>query len=135
MEPCDQNDKVKDPGGIKENLATTRKECLEFVWPILLLRSCLERGWFIVRTDHDVLEWLLTMTEDTGMLSRWGLRVLEPYLDVIHLAGVKYGAADVPSGLIADGGDTNTLEDEIFVMTIFAKVKIQNGSSDVYSNN
>lgn len=73
----------------EKKLATTSKEYLAVVWDVLLPRSHLERSRSIVRTNHEALKWLLTMTETTGKLALWRLHILEFDFDVIHRAGVN----------------------------------------------
>jgi len=61
----------------QRNYSTTEKECLSVFWAISLLRPYLEGKHFIVRTDHDSLTWILSITPSEGRLARWRLRLAE----------------------------------------------------------
>lgn len=54
-----------------KRLATTYKDCLAVLWAILPLRPYLEQSRYTVRTDHQALKQLLTMTEAYDKLDRW----------------------------------------------------------------
>lgn len=64
---------------------------------------------------------LLSMTDATGELARWRLRLFEFEFDAVHRTGVKYKAADALSLFETVGGDTKRLENNFPVMIIFAQ--------------
>lgn len=97
---------------------TTHRACLAVVWAILLLTLYLEYSKFIIRTDDEVLPWILNMTDATGGLARWQLRLSEFYFDNIHRAGIKHQAADVLSLLHTTGTDESLLEDDVQAITV-----------------
>lgn len=72
---------------VKTN-GTTQRECLAKICSTFLLRSYLEVGRFIIRTDHDSLGWMLIVTDESRRLAQWRLRLLEFAFDVVHRAGV-----------------------------------------------
>lgn len=49
------------------------RECLPVVWALLVLQSFLEGYWFTRRTDHDVMKWILNITDPRRELMRWPL--------------------------------------------------------------
>lgn len=100
------------------------------MWAILLLRSYLKRSQFTVRTDHEALNWLLTVTEATGTLAGWRPRLLDLDLGVVHHAGTEQQEADNLSRLRTGGGDIAILEDEIAVMAIFDHGQTQKENSE-----
>lgn len=92
---------------------TTHRECLAVIWAVLILRSYLKGSRFTIRTDHQALRWILNMSDATGKMEIWRLRLSELELDVVHRAGVKHQAAEALSRLPFSGDDETTIEDEI----------------------
>ena len=62
---------------IERNYSGTERECFAVVWALRTLRPYVEGTNFTVRTDHDALQWLMSLTESSGRLSRWRLRLVE----------------------------------------------------------
>lgn len=62
---------------------------------MLLLRLYPEEDRFTVRTYHKTLKWLLKMSDPSGKLAQWLLRLSELKLNILHRAGVKNLAAVV----------------------------------------
>ena len=57
--------------------SATERECFAVLWAVPTLRPYVEDTKFNVRTDHDVLRWLMSLTESSGRLTRWRLRLAE----------------------------------------------------------
>ena len=68
----------------EKNYSTTEKECLAIVWAVLMLRPYLEGSKFTLRTDHDSLRWIMNLSDASGRLQRWRLRLSEYEYDVVH---------------------------------------------------
>ena len=92
---------------------TTQRECLAVVWAIFTLRPYLEMKQFTLRTDHDSLRWILNLSDATGRLARWRLRLADYDYTVEHRRGIVHQAADALSRLPSDGMDETPLDDEI----------------------
>lgn len=75
----------------------TEKECLAVVWAIGKLRHYIYRKKFYVITDHAALKWLMNIKDPNGRLSRWGLKLQELEMEVIHRAGALHRDADAMS--------------------------------------
>lgn len=74
---------------------TQEKEALAIVWGCNKFRSYLLGAPFIIRSDHQSLQWL--MKSEKGRLARWALSMSEFDYKIIHRAGVKNVNADVAS--------------------------------------
>lgn len=61
---------------------TTNSECLLVVWALLMLRPYLEGRRFKVRTTHDVLQWIINVSDATGKMARWILRLQKIAFDI-----------------------------------------------------
>jgi len=97
----------------EKNYSTTEKECLAIVWAVLALRPYLEGVRFTLRTDHSALRWILNLSDASGRLMRWRLRLADFDYEVKHRAGIKHQAADTLSRIRTNGEDTSDLDDAI----------------------
>ena len=61
----------------ERNYSASEGECLAVVWSVLMLRPYLLGTQFTVRTDHHELWWLLNLTDVSGRLARWRVRLSE----------------------------------------------------------
>jgi len=102
----------------ERNYNTTQRECLAVVWAVLMLRPYLYGTRFTLRTDHESLRWILNLSDASGKLQRWRLRLLEFEFDVVHRPGIKHQAADALSRLNTQGEDEEPLEDEVPTLLI-----------------
>lgn len=92
---------------------TTHRECLPVVFDVLMLSPYPKRSWFTIPTDHDAIRWILNITDVTGRLVRWLLRLQVSDFDVVQMAGVKHQAANASSGLPTTGMDKSLLKDNV----------------------
>ena len=97
----------------EKNCSPAEKECLAVVWAVIMLRPCPEQTRFTVRTDHQPLKWLMTLSDPQGRLARWRLRLLEFDIEIQCKPGVTHALADYPSRVITEGLDRNVLEDDL----------------------
>jgi len=104
--------------GGEKNYSTTEKACLAVVWAIFMLRPYVQKTWFIVRTDHSALRWMLDMDGAHGRLARWRIRLSElDYLDETR-AGAAHHAADTMSRIATPAVDTRPVPEEIPGLTL-----------------
>lgn len=115
----------------ERNYTTSERECLAIVWAILMLRPYLEGTKFTVRTDHDSLRWLLNISDVSGRLARWRLRLAEFDYTVVHRPGVKHQAPDALSRLPTAGADTSPLEDGIPCFTVTTDSGNEDGETNL----
>ena len=77
----------------------TRREMLALVWAVRCYRPYLWGRRFVVRTDHNSLQWLRNFKEPQGQVARW-LDILAEYdFSVEHRPGLKHSNADALSRL------------------------------------
>lgn len=62
------------------------------MWAVPLLRSYLESIRFAIRTAHDAPKWILKLTNCTGRIARWSLRLSECDFDTVHRTEIKHQA-------------------------------------------
>jgi phospholipid-translocating ATPase len=73
--------------------ATVEKECLAIVAALKHFSVYLLGTHFTVLTDHQALQYLATMRNSNGRLSRWALS-LQPFsFDIFHKPGILNGNA------------------------------------------
>ena len=56
----------------ERNYSTTERERYSVVWAVNTLRTYIEGETFTVRTNHDALRWLITLTDSSGRLMLFG---------------------------------------------------------------
>ena len=61
----------------ERNYSAMEGECFALVWAVRTLRPYVEGTKFTVRTYHDALQWLMSLTESSGRITRWRLRLAE----------------------------------------------------------
>ena len=71
------------------NYGTPEKECLAVVWALGTLRPYLQGEAFIVHSDQASLRWLMEISEPSGRLMRWRLRLSEFDFVVKYKEGVR----------------------------------------------
>ena len=97
----------------ERNYSATERECFAVVWAVTTLRPYIEGTRFTIRTDHDALRWLMTLTDSSGRLTRWRLRLLEFDFEIVYRPGRVHQVPDALSRLLAIRNDTEPLDDDI----------------------
>ena len=97
----------------ERNYSATERECFAVVWAITTLRPYIEGARFTIRTDHDALRWLMTLTDSSGRLTRWRLRLLEFDFEIVYRPGRVHQVPDALSRLLALRNDTEPMDDDI----------------------
>ena len=69
------------------NNSVSEKECLAVIWAVQNLRPCLYGEHFIVHTDRASLRWLMKVTDPSGRLIRWRLRLSEFDFEIKYKKG------------------------------------------------
>ncbi|CDF33203.1 unnamed protein product [Chondrus crispus] len=97
----------------ERNYSTSEKECLAVVWGVVTLRPYLQGTRFTVHTEHSSLRWLMEITDPSGRLMRWRLRLGEFDFDVKYKKGKLNTQADALSRLFTSGETTVPVDEEI----------------------
>ena len=97
----------------EQNYSATERECYSVVWAITTLRPYIEWQTFVVRTDHDALRWLLTLSDPSSRLMRWRLRLSEFDFEIQYRPGRVHQVPDALSRLITPESDPKPVDDEI----------------------
>lgn len=104
----------KSPTTAERNYSATERECLFVVWAITTVQPYIEGFTFTVRTDHDTLRWLLTISDVTGRLMRWRLRLSEFDFTISYRLGLVHQVPDALSRILTpEGVDIIPVDDEI----------------------
>eukprot|EP00736_Rhodelphis_marinus_P014235 Rmarinus@m.27492 len=78
-----------------KGLLFTEREVLAVVWSIRKFRSYLEGGLpFEVYTDHQAMTWLMSLSDPTGRLARWGMFLSMFDMEIKYRPGVSNADAD-----------------------------------------
>ncbi|MGH0053304.1 MAG: reverse transcriptase/ribonuclease H family protein, partial [Sphaerochaetaceae bacterium] len=83
----------------EKTYSVTEKECLAVVYVLLALRPYLIMEKTTVHTDYASLRWLMTITDPSGRLMHWRLRLSEYDFEVQYKKGLKNYQADALSRL------------------------------------
>ena len=105
--------------GAERNYSTAEKECLAVVWALQTLRPYLAFEKFVVHTDHAALRWLFGISEPSGRLMRWRLRLAEFDFSIEYKKGKINCLADSLSRLLTEAGtEYDPEEDTIPIMLL-----------------
>lgn len=75
--------------GPEKNYSITEREALAVLTALEHWRCYLDNGMkFIVYTDHSALKWFLNLSNPTGRLARWGVRLSAFNFEIKHRRGV-----------------------------------------------
>ena len=81
----------------QESYSVTEKECLAIVWAIDKFRHYLLGSEFTVKTDHCGLCWLMRISDPSGKLCRWAIRLSEYKFNIMYKNGKSHGNVDTLS--------------------------------------
>ena len=81
--------------------SATEHECFTVVWAVRTLRPYVEGTKFTVQTDHDALRWLMFLTESSGRLTRWRLRLAEYDFTIQYRPGRVHQVPDALSLIVS----------------------------------
>lgn len=86
--------------GPERNYSITEREALAVLVALEHWRCYLDNGIkFVVYTDHSALKWFLNLSNPTGRLARWGVRLSAFNFEVKHRRGVDNVIPDALSRL------------------------------------
>ena len=79
---------------VQRRYCTTRKELLSLVTFLNHFRFYLLGRYFLVRTDHNSLIWLMSFRNIEGQLARWLEAISQFDFRIVHRPGKSHGNAD-----------------------------------------
>lgn len=88
------------------------------MWAVLRFRLYLESTRSTIRIDHDSLKWNLNLTDASGRLVGWRVRLSESDFNVVHKAGVEHETTDKLSELRSGGEGMCHLDDDLPVSNV-----------------
>ena len=87
----------RDLNPAERNYSTTEREALGVIFGIKKFEPYLYGRKFILYTDHHSLKWLMNISDCTGRLARWSLRIQQHDFEIRHRPGTQHGNADALS--------------------------------------
>ena len=87
----------------ERNYSASERECLALVYGVTICRPYLQQEKFIAHTDHSALRWLMTISDPSGRLQRWRLRLSEFDFVVMYKKGKENTIADALSRSTTQG--------------------------------
>lgn len=87
---------------VQRKYTTTEKELLACIFGIEKFRSYVEGTSFVVETDHSSLKWLNSMTNPSGRLTRWAVKLSQFDFTIKHRKGSLNVVADALSRSVAE---------------------------------
>ncbi|CAN8076676.1 unnamed protein product, partial [Agarophyton chilense] len=97
----------------QKKYSVSEEECLAVVWTLTTLRPYLQGERLTVNTDHSSLQWLLSITDQSGSLTRWRLRLSEFDFEVKYKKGLANVLADGLSRLKKLGETQGKIDEDI----------------------
>lgn len=102
----------------KRKFDTSKRKLLAILWDVLLSRPYEKGIKFTMTTDHDSLNWILSLPESTGRLTRCRLQLSEFAFDAVHRAGPKKQTMDALSMLPTSGDEIVSLDEDLPLLKI-----------------
>lgn len=102
----------------EKNYSITERETLAVITALEHWRCYLENGMtFTVYTDHSALKWFLSLSNPTGRLARWGVRLSSFNFEIKHRRGVDNVIPDalsraVPCSSVSTSNSIGTTNDD-----------------------
>lgn len=136
--------------GPERNYSVTERETLAVLTALEHWRCYLENGkTFTVLTDHSALKWFLSLSNPTGRLARWGVRLSTFDFEIKHRRGKDNVVPDllsrsIPVAAIADHHQNPITQDTWYLNifngcesspTSFPNYRIENGKLFRYMRN
>lgn len=105
--------------------STTEKELAALLFSLEKFRSYVQGTRFTVETDHASLLWLTKISNPTGRLARWAIRLSQFSFDIVHRKGSLNVVADALSRSISETAvlDLSTLNPDKWYISMLIKVK------------
>eukprot|EP00171_Calliarthron_tuberculosum_P013936 IDg13936t1 len=97
----------------EKNYSPSEREGLAIVFAIKICRPYIQGTKFTIYTDHQALRWLMEITDPSGRLMRWRLRLAEYDFDVWYKKGNINCQGDCMSRLHSDSHTVVEVDDEI----------------------
>lgn len=91
----------------EENYWIVERECLAVVWALKTLHPYLQWTKFTVRSDHDALRQILSISDPYSRLTRWWLTLSEFYFTVTYRLGRLHQVPDALSRMINSDNPSN----------------------------
>ena len=83
------------------NYSATERECFDVAWAVPTLQPYIEGTKYTVDMDQDALRWLMPLTESSGRLTRWRLRLAEYDFTIQYRSGRVHQVPDALLHLIS----------------------------------
>ena len=93
----------------ERNYSVSEKDFLAVIWAVQTLRPYFYGEHFIVHTDHASLRWLINVTDPSGRLIRWRLRLSEFDFKIKYKIGKANSQADALSRLLTEGENVEAI--------------------------
>ncbi|KAK9729461.1 RNase H-like domain found in reverse transcriptase [Popillia japonica] len=115
----------KNLNAAQRKYSTTEKELLAVIFAVEKFRSYVEGTRFTVITDHASLVWLHNLSNPTGRLARWGIRLSQFDFAIQHRKGSLNVVADALSRTNNEVAvlDLSSLKTDRWYRDMVAKVK------------
>lgn len=105
--------------------SVTEKELCSLLFAVEKFRSFIEGTRFTVETDHASLLWLTNISNPSGRLARWAIRLSQFNFDIVHRKGTQNVVADALSRSITETAvlDLTKLIPDKWYISMLTKIK------------
>ena len=83
----------------ERNYSKTEREALAIYWGCKQFHPYLHNNYFWVVTDHNLLVWLKSASENVPKLMRWSMKINSYNFDIFYKSGKKHSNAEAMSRL------------------------------------
>ena len=103
----------------ERNYCVTERECYAIVCSMQQLRPYLEGVYFTVRTDHDLLRWILNLINSISRLARWRMLLSEFGYEVEYIPGPVNSVLDAMSRRLTPVEEQTLLDTDVPVFDVY----------------
>lgn len=116
---------------VERNYSASERELFSVLWALQILRPYLQYEIFTVFTDHHTLNWIFNITEPSGRLMRWMLRLAKLHFEIKYKEVSDNHQAHAPCSLLTGSPTVANNDDDILAFHLVDESSLDISSSNI----